>query len=230
MAHILAVVTSVQTLPAGAPTGFWLQELAAPYHRFREAGHTVQIASPAGGTVHHDPASETDAMICEDGRRFLDMAEEREALATTTALADVDLTEIDALFLVGGIGAAVDFNDNLVLDDAIAKLLIAGKPVAAVCHGVIGLTSVRGPDGARIAKGETMTGFSRDEEVALDILPIVPVVPEERLLEVGANYIRAEEPFGVCVAEGKSFVTGQNPASAGPAALALLSRLPANRK
>lgn len=225
MATILAVVASTFELLSGQPTGYWLEELAAPYYRFARAGYRVAIASPNGGPVSHDPASELDDFITDDGRALLADAVGRARLEATIPLGAVSPLDYAAAFLVGGVPAASDFDANPDLDALLNALVVEGRPVAAVCHGVVGLTSIKTATGDLAAKGQLMTGFSHEEEVALGLLPVVAVVPEARLRRVGARYIKAAEPFAACVAEGPLFITGQNPASAGPVADALLERL-----
>jgi putative intracellular protease/amidase len=225
VAKILAVVASSAELPSGQPTGYWLEELAAPYHRFTAAGFEVDIASPRGGPVSHDPASELEDFITDEGRALLRDAVARSKLAATSAVEEVNAADYAAVFLVGGVPAAKDFDAHGPLDALLGAMLRERRPVAGVCHGVVGLTSVRGADGELAAKDHPMTGFSHEEEVALGLLPVVAVVPEARLRSIGARYEKAAEPFGACVAEGPLFITGQNPASAGPAAEALLGRL-----
>lgn len=225
MAKILAVVASTDRLPTGDPTGFWLEELAAPYLRFVAAGYEVDIASPAGGPVTHDPASELDAFITDDGRALLANDAVQTRLKSTMSVAEADAADYAAIFLVGGVPAAADFDGHPALNALLARLLERGKVVSAVCHGVVGLTSVKGKNGRLAALDHPMTGFSHDEEVALGLLPVVAVVPETRMKDIGAVYSKAAEPFAAYVAEGPLFITGQNPASAGPAAEAVIARL-----
>lgn len=225
MASILAVVTSTHSLPGGAPTGFWLEELSTPYWLFTDAGHEVVVASPAGGDVKPDAASTEEPFLTETGTRLACDDAAIAKLKATLALSTVDADHYDAIYLVGGVGAAYDFDGNPDLDRLIDRMARDGKIVSAVCHGVIGLTSAVGPSGAPYAQGQCMTGFSRNEEIAMGLLDIVPVVPEERLKATGADYVAGAQPFDACVAEGPLFVTGQNPASAGGVAEIVLARL-----
>jgi putative intracellular protease/amidase len=225
MASILAVVTSTHALPGGAPTGFWLEELSTPYWLFTDAGHDVSVASPAGGEVKPDAASTKEPFLTESGTRLTCDDAATAKLNATLALSAVNPDHYDAIFLVGGVGAAYDFDRNPHLDRLIDRMAQDGKIVSAVCHGVIGLTSAVGLSGVPYAQDQRMTGFSRNEEIAMGLLDIVPVVPEERLKATGADYIAGAEPFDACVAEGPLFVTGQNPASAGGVAEIVLARL-----
>ena len=55
---ILMVLTSHDKLGnTGRKTGFWLEEFAAPYYTFLDAGATVTLASPKGGQPPLDPVS-----------------------------------------------------------------------------------------------------------------------------------------------------------------------------
>ena len=57
--HILMVLTSHDQLgQSGVKTGFWLEEFAAPYYVFQEAGATITLASPQGGQPPLDPKSD----------------------------------------------------------------------------------------------------------------------------------------------------------------------------
>jgi putative intracellular protease/amidase len=42
----------------GRKTGFWLEEFAAPYFVFRDAGVDLTLASPKGGEPPVDPKSD----------------------------------------------------------------------------------------------------------------------------------------------------------------------------
>ena len=223
--RILAVVASTHTLPSGGPTGYTLEELAAPYVRFLRAGFEVDIASPKGGPVTHDPAYDSGDFLTDDGRALLGDVEAMAKLARTIALSDVEPSRYDAVFLVGGVPAAGDFDANPALDQVLSAVFERGGVLAALCHGVVGLTGLKTANGALIAQGQSMTAFSLDEETAANLIDEVAVVPETRLREIGALYNKAAELWGVCVVEGSHFITGQNPASAGGTAEALLRKL-----
>lgn len=223
--RILVVVPSTQTLASGKPTGYTLEELAAPYVRFRQAGLEVEIASPKGGPVAHDPAFERGVFLTEDGVTLLGDAEAQAKLADTIALRDVDASRFDAVFLVGGVPAALDFNANPALNQLLSAVFQHGGALAAVCHGVVGLADVTTADGALVAKGHPMTAFSLEEELAANLVDEVAVVPETRVREIGAEYRKSEELWGVCVVEGPHLITGQNPASAAGTAEALVRKL-----
>ena len=223
--RILAVVSSVPKLPSGQPAGFTLEELAAPYQRFREAGFAVDIASPAGGVVSHDPAYASGVFLSNDGVAFLTDAHAQSKIADTIPLKEVKTELYDAVFLVGGAAAAGDFDANPELNFVLSAIASRGGTIAAICHGVVGLTNLLDAQGVLLAKGHPMTGFSLDEEVAANLIDEVAVVPEERLRAIGALYTKAPELWGACVVEGPLFITGQNPASAKGLAEAVINRL-----
>lgn len=222
---ILAVVSSTTTLPSGKIAGFTLEELAAPYARFARAGFEIEIASPLGGKVSHDPAYADGPFLTAEGQAFLDDPVAQAKLAHSIALRDIDPDEYVGIYLVGGVTAAADFDANPDLDHVLTLMLGAGKGIAAVCHGVVGLTNLRGKDGKLLARGHRMTGFSEAEEIAADLLCEVSVIPEHRLNDIGAHYEKASELWEECVIEGPFFITGQNPASSAGVAEALLRRL-----
>ncbi|MGW2363068.1 type 1 glutamine amidotransferase domain-containing protein, partial [Streptomyces phaeofaciens] len=59
---VLIVLTSHDELgDTGRKTGFWLEELAAPYYHFKEAGWEITLASPKGGRPPLDPKSNEPA-------------------------------------------------------------------------------------------------------------------------------------------------------------------------
>jgi putative intracellular protease/amidase len=199
--------------------------LSTPYERFSAAGHELTIASPAGGAVAPDPASLEEPFLSDSGRRVMADPAFRELLEHSVPLSEVDGRHFDAIFLVGGVGAAYDFDNNPELNRIITEMVDRKAVVSGLCHGVIGLSTAQNSEGTLLAYQEKMTGFSRAEEIAFGLLDAVPVVPEDRLRGAGATYQCAAEPFDACVEVGSKFITGQNPASAGPLAEAVLARL-----
>jgi putative intracellular protease/amidase len=69
---ILMVLTSHDKLGnTGRKTGFWLEEFAAPYYTFLDAGATVTLASPKRGQPPIDPVSDTPEGQTEWTRRYM---------------------------------------------------------------------------------------------------------------------------------------------------------------
>ncbi|MGH8115834.1 MAG: type 1 glutamine amidotransferase domain-containing protein [Rhodanobacteraceae bacterium] len=222
---ILMVLTSHGQLgETGKATGLWMEELAAPYYVFKDAGADLTLASPAGGQPPVDPGSEQPESETESTRRFRADAAAVQALARTEKLADVDPSNYDAVFYAGGHGPLWDLVDN---DDSlriIEVLYAQGKPVAAVCHGTAALRDARGPFGLPLLRGKAVTGFSDSEERAAGLAEVVPFAVEGMLKESGGIYSSAADWQAHVVTSG-NLITGQNPASSAGAAEAALLQL-----
>lgn len=222
---IVMIVTSHDALgDTGQKTGVWLEELAASYYALVDAGHEVTLASPKGGTAALDPASLAAPWFTDFGRRFLADAKAKAKLDATSRIESIDPEQLAGLYLVGGAGAAWDFPNNAALAKAVSALHGSGRPVAGVCHGVLGLTGANDAEGRSIFAGRGATAISNAEETMIGYDKIVPILPETRLRELGARY-SAAEPLGEHVVCDGNLLTGQNPTSAGPLARALLQQL-----
>jgi putative intracellular protease/amidase len=222
---ILMVLTSHDQLgETGKKTGFWLEEFAAPYYVFKDAGMEITLASPQGGQPPLDPKSdEPDSQTAATKRFKLDQAAQT-ALTNTRRLSDVANAAFDALFYPGGHGPLWDLpgdRDSIALIEA---MYAAGKPVGAVCHapGVFRLT--KAPDGLPLVHGKNVTGFSNSEEEAVGLTKIVPFLVEEMLKQNGGHYSQADNWQPYVVSDG-NLITGQNPASSEAAAITLLKYL-----
>lgn len=225
MKRILMVVSSRDRLgDTDTATGAWLEELAASYWEFADAGCEVTIASPRGGRAPLDPLSLTAPWLTPNGERFLADDTARGKLERSVALADVNPDDFAAVYLVGGVATAWDFPHEEKLAALVAALHEEGRPVAGVCHGVLGLTAARNAQGRPIVAGRAVTGVSNAEEVATGFDKIVPVFPQDRLTSLGGRYSCAA-PFEAHVRVDGHLLTGQNPASAGPLARAVLAQL-----
>ena len=222
---ILMVLTSHDLLgDTGRPTGFWLEEFAAPYYVFLDAGVSVALASPLGGQPPLDPQSDDAATQTDATRRFKADTAAQAALAHTARLATLHAVDFDAVFYPGGHGPLWDLAEDAASIALIGAMLAAGKPVAAVCHAPCVLRHVKAKDGLPVVRGKDVTGFSNGEEVAAGLAGVVPFLVENLLKEQGARYTQAADWQSHVVADGL-LITGQNPASSGPAALLLLDKL-----
>lgn len=222
---VLIVLTSHDQLGnTGEKTGFWLEELAAPYYVFRDAGAEVTLASPLGGQPPLDPKSASEDFQTEDTRRFEADPAAQAALAATHKLAEVSLADYDAVFYPGGHGPLWDLASDPASIALIEAAFAAGKPVGAVCHAPAVLRSVKGADGEPLVKGKQVTGFSNSEEAAVGLTDIVPFLVEDMLIANGGDYSCGPDWSAHVVRDGL-LVTGQNPASSAPTAQALLELL-----
>ncbi|MBA2490338.1 MAG: type 1 glutamine amidotransferase domain-containing protein [Gammaproteobacteria bacterium] len=222
---ILMVLTSHDRLgDTSKKTGFWLEELAAPYFVFRDAGAAITLASPAGGQPPLDPKSDEPDAQTEVTRRFSQDAQAQAALTSTLRLADVNPRDFDAVFYPGGHGPLWDLAEDKHSIALIEAMYASGKPVALVCHAPGVLCHVKTPDGAPLVEGMAVAGFTNSEETATGLADTVPFLVEDMLKSLGGRYSMVDDWQPLAVADG-NLITGQNPASSVPAAQAVLEQL-----
>ena len=222
---ILMVLTSYDRLgDTGQKTGFWLEEFAAPYYVFRDAGAMITLASPAGGQPPIDPKSDEPGAQTEATTRFHEDLEAQRQLSTTMRLAAVDLAGFDAVFYPGGHGPLWDLAGDKASIALIEAADRAGKPLGLVCHAPGALAKVRGADGKPLIAGRKVTGFSNSEEAAVGLTKVVPFLIEDEFQRLGGRYEKGGDWQSHVVTDGR-LVTGQNPASSAGAAKALLALL-----
>ena len=222
---VLMVLTSHDTLGnTGRKTGFWLEELAAPYYTFVDAGAEVVLASPAGGQPPLDPKSNEPDAQTETTKRFEADEVAMQALANTHKLSEVLNQDFDAVFYPGGHGPLWDLAKDQNSISLIEQTLQADKPVALVCHAPGVLRDVKDAEGHSIVEGKTVTGFTNTEENGVGLTDIVPFLVEDMLKEKGGKYSKAED-WQVYVQQDGLLITGQNPASSAATAEALLKLL-----
>lgn len=223
--HILMVLTSHDALgETGHKTGFWLEEFAAPYYVFKDAGAQLTLASPAGGQPPLDPKSDEATTQTDATRRFKADAAAQSALAHTVRLSTVHAADYAAVFYPGGHGPLWDLAEDTTSTALIEAMTAAGKPVAAVCHAPGVLRHARSADGQALVRGKNVTGFTNTEEKAAGLTEVVPFLVEDMLTQQGGKFSKAADWQAHIVVDGL-LITGQNPASSGPAAQALLDRL-----
>ena len=224
---ILMILTSHDRLgDTGKKTGFWLEELAAPYYVFKDAGAQITLASPMGGQPPLDPKSDEPDAQSEDTDRFRKDSDATLALASTRKLADVASESFDAVFYPGGHGPLWDLAEDSDSIALIESTYAAGKPVVAVCHAPAVLKHTRDPYGLPLVQGKAVTGFTNTEEAAVGLTDVVPFLIEDMLKANGGLYEKADDWATHVVTDG-NLITGQNPASSKAAAEALLKLLAA---
>jgi putative intracellular protease/amidase len=222
---ILMILTSHERLgDTGQKTGFWLEEFAAPYYVFKDAGAHLTLASPKGGQPPLDPKSDAPDAQTEATKRFRGDHAAQEALANTITLASVRAGDYDAVFYPGGHGPLWDLAEDRDSIALIETTHAAGRPVALVCHAPGVLRHVKAGDGSPLVKGKRVTGFANSEEEAVGLTKIVPFLVEDMLKERGGLYSKVNDWQPFAASDG-NLITGQNPASSEPAATALLDRL-----
>jgi putative intracellular protease/amidase len=218
---ILMVLTSHDRLGnTGRKTGFWLEEFAAPYFVFRDAGVQLTLASPQGGQPPIDPKSDLPENQTEAMARFKQDVSAQKALANTVKLADVKAEDFDTVFYSGGHGPMWDLAESPESIALIESFYNSGKPVALVCHapGVLRHVTYKGEP---LVMGRRVTGFTNEEEEEVELTQVVPFLVEDEMTRLGANFEKVPnwQPFSIV--DGR-LITGQNPASSTSAAHALL--------
>ncbi len=222
---ILMVLTSHDDLgDTGHKTGFWLEEFAAPYYVFKEAGADITLASPEGGQPPLDPNSDAEEAQTDATLRFKGDDAARTALANTVALSEISADAFDAIFYPGGHGPLWD-----LAEDAHSRALIEGfaatqRPIGAVCHAPAVFRHTTGADGKPLVSGKKVTGFTNSEEEGVGLTGVVPFLVEDMLKANGATYQKGDDWAPFVVTDGR-LVTGQNPASSEEAARKLLALL-----
>jgi len=217
--HVLFILTNTAHIgPNNRPTGYFFPEVAHPYEVFAEAGVAVEYASPLGGTPPEDGYDETDPSQLA----FRNSAAIRR-MANSRKLSQVDVLDYDAIFFPGGLGPMVDIANDPEVKRAVERAWNGGKIVAAVCHGPAAFIGARLPDGSPLVQGRKLTSFSNDEEAGYAQAD-VPFNLEDALRAEGADYSAAAVWQEKVVVDGR-LMTGQNPASGGLLAKAIVQAL-----
>jgi len=211
--RILMIVTSHDKMgDTGHKTGIWLEELAAPYYRFLDAGAKITLASPKGGQPPLDPNSQVPDALTDATKRFESDDAANLAFANTVKLDALKADDFDALFYPGGHGPLWDLATDAKSIALIEAFSAQNKPVAAVCHGPAALVNAKGVDGKPLVAGKKVTGFTNDEEKAVGLEKVVPLSIEDEFKKQGGLYEHGDMWAPYAVVDGK-LVTGQNPAS-----------------
>ena len=218
---ILMVLTSHDQLGnTGRKTGFWLEEFAAPFFVFRDAGVELTLASPKGGQPPLDPKSDLPENQTPAMARFKKDKTAQEALANTVKLSSVKSEDFDTVFYPGGHGPMWDLAEDPASIALLESFYNAGKPIALVCHspGVLRHVTYKGEP---LVKGKHVTGFTNGEEEEVQLTKVVPFLVEDELLRLGATFEKKANWQPFAITDGR-LITGQNPASSTSAAQALL--------
>ena len=222
---ILMVLTSHDKLGnTGRKTGFWLEEFAAPYYTFKEAGAEIVLASPKGGQPPLDPKSNEPNFQTDLTHRFEADADAKAQLATALRLDSVKAEDFDTVFYPGGHGPMWDLAEDQNSVRLLETMFRAGKTLALVCHAPSALRHVKTPDGKPLVQGKRVTGFTNTEEEAVGLTKVVPFLVEDELKAKGGIFSKAGDWQPYVLTDGL-LITGQNPASSGPAAKVLTETL-----
>ena len=230
MAKILVVLTGADhwTLADGSkhPTGYWAEELVAPYRILTAAGHGITIATPGAVVPTVDAASLTaDSNGGQAGADAVAAALAAvDGLDHPVRLEDVKLDDYDAVFYPGGHGPMEDLAVNADSGRLLTAALDSGKPLAVVCHAPAALLAAQRPDGTSAFAGYRLTGFTNAEETQAGFADRAKWLLQDRLTALGAHFEEGE-PWAPHVVVDRNLHTGQNPASSGPLATELLKVL-----
>ena len=222
--RVLMVLTSHGLLGyTERPTGFWLEEFAAPYFVFRDAGVDLTLASPEGGRPPIDPKSDLPENQTPAMARFKQDPQAKKELSQTVKLNTVRADDFDSVFYPGGHGPMWDLAEDPHWIRLLESFYNSGKPIALVCHSPGVLRHVT-HNGEPLVKGKRVTGFTNGEEKEVQLTDVVPFLVEDELLRLGAIFEKVKnwQPFSVI--DGR-LITGQNPASSTSAAKDLLKVL-----
>ncbi len=222
---ILIVLTSHDRLGGtGKKTGFWLEEFAAPYYVFKDAGAELTLASPKGDQPPLDPNSAAESALTDATKRFNDDQAAQDELAHTAVLATVSPDGFDAIFFPGGHGPLWDLAEDADSIRLIETFASSDRPIGAVCHAPAVFKHTKGAGGDPLVSGKNVTGFTNSEEEGVGLTDVVPFLVEDMLKANGGNYQKGPDWSSFVVTDGK-LVTGQNPASSEEAARKLLELL-----
>lgn len=227
---ILIVLTShsqlgaTQTGNAEGKTGFWIEEFAAPYYLFQEAGANIIIASPKGGQPPIDPKSDAPENQTKATIRYKSDSQLLDLMANTIKLENISSKDFDAVFYPGGHGPLWDLATDVNSIALLENFWYEKKPIATVCHSPSVLLNVKNESGDYLVKGKKVTGFSNSEEKAVKLEDIVPFMLEDELKKIGGIYSKKEDWASYVVTDGL-LITGQNPASSEAVAKELIRLL-----
>ncbi len=222
--EILMVLTSHDQLGnTGRKTGFWLEEFAAPYYVFKDAGIKLTLASPKGGQPPIDPKSDLPENQTSPMTRFKQDELAKKALSQTAKLTDMRAENFDTVFYPGGHGPMWDLAEDPVSIALLESFYNSGKPIALVCHspGVLHRVTYKGEP---LVKGKRVTGFANSEEEEVKLTKVVPFLVEDELKRLGGLYEKAPNWQSFVIVDGR-LITGQNPPSSTATAQALLKYL-----
>ncbi|MEO5874707.1 MAG: type 1 glutamine amidotransferase domain-containing protein [Streptosporangiaceae bacterium] len=226
MSKILFVVTGARfwTLNDGSqhPTGYWAEEVLAPYRAFVSAGHEVVFATPGGVVPVADQGS-----LAPEANGGEDVTAELAGIAGLRAplkLSEVALEDYAAVFYPGGHGPMEDLAVDAESGRLLTGALESGRPLGVVCHGPAALLGAQRADGTSPFAGWKVTGFTNEEEKQAGLADKATWLLQDRLVEIGTDF-QEGAPWQPFVVVDRNLLTGQNPQSSAPLAAEMLRKL-----
>ena len=223
--RVLFITTSHDRLgDTAGKTGVWLEELAAPYYIFKDAGALLTVASPNGGLVPLDPKSQSIMVVTRSTKRFQKDEEAMNFLSHSIPLAEINADDFDVVFITGGHGSMWDLSNNKTLNQLLEAFNRQHKPIGSVCHGVVGLLTLQDDNGQLWVKGKQLTCFSNTEEESAGLTSVVPFLLESEFRSAGVSYSKGPDYVSHVMTDG-NLITGQNAASSEEVAKKLVALL-----
>ena len=222
--------TSTRT---GWPVGFWWAELTHPYWEFTEHGYDVDIASPDGGQLLADGFSDPEDESGYSAHDLISLGFKHSPthaslLEHTPKVADVNLDDYDAVFLVGGQSPMYTFRNHPEVLATVRHFFEAGKPTAIVCHATCVLLDATTTDGSLVVDGKTWTGFANSEEAFADEFvgqKIQPFWIEDEARKIPATNFVVNSMFKPFAVRDGNLITGQQQYSGAAAARLVIEAL-----
>lgn len=207
---VLMVVSGYGQQQGQETPGYEFDEFAKAYLVFKANGVNVDVASPQGGAVEADkynPGKPYNEQVLKDEAI---MAQ----LDNTLSTANLEASNYDGVFVVGGKGAMFDLPKDTSLQKLIADIYHQQGTVAAVCHGPAALVDVKLSDGSYLVANKAVNGFTNQEEYLFGKkwLPKFEFMLEDKLIERGGKFQSSDIMLNH-VAVDNRLITGQNPSS-----------------
>jgi putative intracellular protease/amidase len=144
---------------------FDVTEAAVPWRLVREAGHEVVFTTEGGGSAPvADPRLLDGVLFGKLGAEPEPVAlyremERDEAFRNPLSWADLDVQAYGGLLLTGGHAPGMrQYLGSRQLQGKVAEFWATGRPVGAICHGVLVLARTIDPaTGACVLRGRTTT-------------------------------------------------------------------------
>jgi D-lactate dehydratase len=207
--------------PDGTKTGLFYTEALHPFEVLTAAGFDVDLATETGA-FGLDDLSLTERFLAGDDKAVYENPKHPFNVKLNSQLhkaADLNKVEYGLFFGSAGHAALYDYPTARDLQAVAADVWARGGIVAAVCHGPVLLPGVADSQtGKSIVEGKTLTGFTIEGEVVLEVWDklksdgVAPVV--EAVTKAGAEYSSPMHPFDDYSITAGRLVTGANPASA----------------
>ncbi len=228
--RVLFITTSHDKLgDTAGKTGIWLEELAAPYYVFKDAGAQLTVASPNGGMIPLDPKSQSIMVVTRNTKRFQKDEEAMNFLSHSILLEEINADDFDMVFITGGHGSMWDLSNNKILKQLLEAFNQQHKPIGSVCHGVVGLLTLQDDNGQLLVKNKQLTCFSNSEEESAGLTSVVPFLLESEFRSAGVSYSKGPDYVSHVMSDG-NLITGQNAASSEEVAKKLLALLQYTRQ